>query len=385
MLRRTVLRAASTKSSSASNKKSVILVQNCCFHTNNKVQASVYEDLKNVNPDEAFPWVEHTVPKRHEQHPYEIASLSFNGLGSGKKPPSPIIFIHDYTTNSKVFSTIARKLNYPYGVVTMDLRGRGKTQVGDLKQLYTTQEEKERAFLQAHQSKTGPLNMITHALDFIRVLTYYGLPRAFVVGHGFGAYVAYMLMKKCPERISGAVLMNSGYPINKAAMGEVSQLHERVATTFNAPFETLFTQDGVVKSDNVDFKSFLEYTKNQKTDDAILAATKDLRSVEDYALSLNELIQLRHPVALIRSEHGLKDGDKKPIIDTKLFKTMETTLNSKMAVTINGSNHYNMLFEEKYAEEIANTIDRFVSQYDIHKLIEQRFTAVKGAETKVEE
>nr|CAG4710044.1 unnamed protein product [Naegleria fowleri] len=379
-----LLSGASSTSSSSTTKiisSCIISKSNNSYHTSKHTQftaPSGYEDLKKVDENEAFPWLEHVVPKRHQDHPYAIASLSFNGLGTAKKPPNPIVFIHDYTTNSKAFSTIARKLNYPYGIVTMDLRARGKTQVNGLEQLFTTQDQKEKAFLQNNTSKTGPLNLITHALDFVRLLTYYGLPRAFVVGHGFGANIAYMLMKKNPERISGAVLINGGYPVNKTSMGEVTQLHERIAGTFGASLETLLTQDAAVKSESIDFKSFVEYSKNQKNDEVRLAALRDLRSIEDFALSLEDLIRLRHPVALIRSEHGLKDGDKKPIIDAKVFKSMESTLNTKSAVTINGANHYNMLFEEKYAEQIANTIDRLVVAYDIHRVIEHRFNEVKG-------
>lgn len=369
MLKKVLGSSVKTNSSTSSSTARKI---SCLFHTSTKSEASVYEDLKTLNPDEAFPWIEHNIPKRHAQHPYEISSLSFNGLGKSKKPPNPIVFIHDYTTNSKVFSTIARKLNYPYGIVTMDLKGRGKTQVTDLNQLYNTQEEKEKT--------SGSLNLVNHALDFVRLLTYYGLPRAFVVGHGFGANIAYMLMNKCPDRISGAVLINGGYPINKASMADVTQLHEKIASTFASPNEALFLQDGAVNSENIDFKSFVEFSKSQNNDDVRLAATKDLRSLEDYAPSLEELIRLRHPIALIRSEHGLKDGDKKPIIDTKVLKSMETTLNTKSVITVNGSNHYNMLFDEKYAEQIANTIDKFVSGYDIHKIIEQRFVDIKGTD-----
>ncbi|KAG2389591.1 hypothetical protein C9374_014151 [Naegleria lovaniensis] len=389
MLKSGLLRSSSPKTLLSSSSSTTKIIS-CCinksnsYHTSKHTQALTptgYEDLKRVDENVAFPWLEHVVPKRHQDHPYAIASLSFNGLGTGKKPPNPIVFIHDYTTNSKAFSTIARKLNYPYGIVTMDLRARGKTQVNGLDQLFTTQDQKEKAFLQNNTSKTGPLNLITHALDFVRLLTYYGLPRAFVVGHGFGANIAYMLMKKCPERISGAVLINGGYPVNKASMGEVTQLHERISGTFGTSLETLLTQDAAVKSDSIDFNSFVEYSKHQKNDEARLAALRDLRSIEDFGLSLDDLIRLRHPVALIRSEHGLKDGDKKPIIDAKVFKSMENVLNTKTAVTINGANHYNMLFDEKYAEQIANTIDRLVVAYDIHRVIEHRFNEVRGTES----
>src|SRR3989338_3702714 len=97
---KSVLRSSAKNQSGASSSTARQL---CFFHTSTKSQASVYEDLKTLNSEEAFPWVEHTIPKRHAQHPYEISSLSFNGLGKSKKPPNPIVFIHDYTTNSKAF------------------------------------------------------------------------------------------------------------------------------------------------------------------------------------------------------------------------------------------------------------------------------------------
>ncbi|KAL9652669.1 hypothetical protein ABK040_003972 [Willaertia magna] len=394
MLKKTLVRQTLTKTTTKTNNKKVFhssyLHLNKNYHQNKVINASVYEDLKNVNPELPFPWIEHSIPKRHEDQPYEIGSLSFNGLGSGKKPPNPIVFIHDSHTNSKVFSTIARKLNYPYGIVTLDLKARGKTKVNALNELIHSQKEKEQDFLNNNGANistaqggknTLPLNLITHSLDFIRLLTYYGLPRAFIVGHGFGGFLAYTLMKRFPERISGAVLMNSGYPVSSSgtSLNDVKQLNERITESLALGTEKLFTENGV-SLDNLDFRSFIEYTnKYQKEDDMKLAAINDLKSIENLNLNLDDLLRLRHPVALIRSEHGLKDGDKKPIIENKLFKNLENTLNTKVSLTVNGANHYNMLLKDEYAEQIANTIDKFVSMYDTHKTVEDRFIKVRDA------
>ena len=48
--------------------------------------------------------------------------LAFGRLGEG---PEPLLALHGITQQHRMFNTLARNLQYPDGVVSLDLRGRG--------------------------------------------------------------------------------------------------------------------------------------------------------------------------------------------------------------------------------------------------------------------
>jgi pimeloyl-ACP methyl ester carboxylesterase len=78
-------------------------------------------------------------------------------------------------------------MNYPYGVIAYNLRGRGGSGVGT----------------------TG---LKQHANDLVRIIRHFKLDFAQVVGHQFGGYVACKAAQIYPERIGAINLIDSGIP-----------------------------------------------------------------------------------------------------------------------------------------------------------------------------
>ncbi len=77
-----------------------------------------YHNLSTPTPD-PVPWKSHWVT--------DIHCANYNPMGTAVKPPMPIFFLPGLTQSHMVFSNVVRHLNYPYGAVAIDLRGRGQT------------------------------------------------------------------------------------------------------------------------------------------------------------------------------------------------------------------------------------------------------------------
>lgn len=76
-----------------------------------------------------------------------------------------------------MFSNIARHMNYPYGVVGMDMRGRGKS---------NNDVAMKRVLSSEELAKRPCGDLFQHVKDVIHVLNEYHLYRAIMVGSDFG-------------------------------------------------------------------------------------------------------------------------------------------------------------------------------------------------------
>jgi 2-succinyl-6-hydroxy-2,4-cyclohexadiene-1-carboxylate synthase len=122
-----------------------------------------------------------------EQIYYEVT-------GSGP----PLVLLHGFTTDSRIFSENVAELGGEFAVVTVDLLGHGQSDAPPSIELYGP----------------GPtLERITGLLDSL------GADFALFVGHALGGTVALRLAIESPERVAGVVMINS----SSAAGGPAEQ------------------------------------------------------------------------------------------------------------------------------------------------------------------
>ncbi len=98
--------------------------------------------------------------------------------------------IHGITANSQAWVPVSRALGAAVGLAAVDLRGRGDS-----------------------SELPGPFGIDAHVRDMLAVLDALGLPRALVVGHSLGAYIAAALATAHPERVAGLVLVDGGLTV----------------------------------------------------------------------------------------------------------------------------------------------------------------------------
>jgi pimeloyl-ACP methyl ester carboxylesterase len=351
-------------------------------------QRTIYQALptdKKPKAEEAFPWRTFTIPSNYlsTYHNNDSSTASdlhvaaYNPLGKAVKPPNPIILIPGLTTNHRIFDSLARELNYPYGVVSYDLHSRGKS--GKV------------------SSVTNGHTLKQHVYDLMRVLKATHQSSAFLVGYGYGGLIAYLAMKLFPHRVNGLVLLDSGFPktanvqqqaneefqipahVLSGFLKELDVIAASDAKSANDIRDALFGSDSSKWANAVDVDGFAQYTFENRDPAALRdSVTADLQTLSQELLTIEELFKWRHPMAIVRAEKGFPfDTKSLPVLDEKTAKLLQQELNVKdKYVTLKGENHYSMLVGKQVAE-VAKAIESLVSKYDVHHRVLSDFESLK--------
>lgn len=129
-------------------------------------------------------------------HAYRTATVPVDGgaLAVGVWEPigsarADVLLVHGITASHLAWTELARRLP-GVRLIAPDLRGRGRSEA------------------------EGAVGLAAHADDLDAVLTALGVPRALVVGHSMGAFVAVVLAHRHPERVSRLLLIDGGLPLD---------------------------------------------------------------------------------------------------------------------------------------------------------------------------
>jgi len=114
--------------------------------------------------------------------PVAGTSIEYDLRGSGP----PVLFLHAFPLNMKMWDAQARALEGAHQVVRFDARGFGATPPGD-----------------------GLLTMERIADDAVALLDHLGLSKVIVCGLSMGGYAAFALVRRHPERVKGLVLADT--------------------------------------------------------------------------------------------------------------------------------------------------------------------------------
>ena len=113
---------------------------------------------------------------------YKNSTLAYSDEGKG----SPIVLLHGFLENSKMWSTLIPALAQSNRVICIDLLGHGQT---DCLSYVHTMEDMADA--------------VHHVIQELK------LKKGIFVGHSMGGYVALAIAELYPELVKGLVLMNS--------------------------------------------------------------------------------------------------------------------------------------------------------------------------------
>jgi lipase len=105
-----------------------------------------------------------------------------------------VLAIHGITSNLLAWRAVAREINPEarVSVLAPDLRGRGRS-----------------------TTLPAPYGFGAHVADMLAVLDHLGVPRAVLVGHSMGAYLAARIAADRPERVASLVLVDGGVPVGE--------------------------------------------------------------------------------------------------------------------------------------------------------------------------
>lgn len=130
----------------------------------------------------------------------------------GGKPT--LILMHGLTANAHCFDGLIQAgLSPKYHVISLDLRGRGKSDKPD----------------------TG-YGMAEHTQDVLGLLDHLGIEKAVIGGHSFGALVTFYLAAHFPERVDKMILLDAAAQMHPNTREMLGNTMSRIGQTF-ASFE----------------------------------------------------------------------------------------------------------------------------------------------------
>jgi pimeloyl-ACP methyl ester carboxylesterase len=118
-------------------------------------------------------------------------------------PPDrpPVLCLHGLTRNSRDFENLAARLAGDWRVLTVDFRGRGKSQ---------------------HDPEPARYMPPTYAADVLHLLDQLGIEKAVFIGTSLGGIVTMIVAGFAPQRIAGALLNDVGPELDKAGLDRIS-------------------------------------------------------------------------------------------------------------------------------------------------------------------
>lgn len=261
--------------------------------------------------------------------------------GSG---PDPVVCVHGITAQHRCFNALARHLDGARPLVGVDLRGRGDS-----------------------EKPPSGYGLETHANDVVRVLDHLGLERAVIAGHSMGAFVGLKAALLHPERVRALVLLDGGWPRQEPPPEGPTPEQEREAAALREGLERAFSRLEMVFESPDDYLDFWFPGRGLRMEDlppeladyyrydlgeveggyqpkaSLAAVREDQTWITSRAPTVDELRDVRCPVALVRASEGFAPGSD-PLISGEARKLMAEALDIRTDILLEGANHYTMLW-----------------------------------------
>ena len=173
-----------------------------------------------------------------------VAGGTLRTARSGPPPgeaDAVVLAVHGITSSLEIWRSVARELSAGtrLALIAPDLRGRGQS-----------------------WTLPGPYGITAHLADLISVLDEAGAPRAVVVGHSLGGFIAAGLAVEHAERVSGLVLVDGGLPVPPMPGSDLDEVLEEM-------FDAAFVRSATT------FGSFDEYAESWQAHPAFAQAWDD--------------------------------------------------------------------------------------------------------------
>lgn len=322
----------SPRQSSASTHSSTHKACHAQQHTSNAPRASLWCDVR--------------IPG---DVPLNVATSRPDAAGT------PLILVHGITATSRHWNSFARGFPDSPPLYALDLRGRGQS------------------------GKGGCGGLRTHVNDIERVMEHFNLPRAVIVGHSLGGYIALESARVLGSRCAGYVVVDSGHP---ADWGSPVSSDPRVTLALEHAFRRLsmrFTDRNAylrywfpelsrpAETLPTDWVDAFEYelvpdgdgTFRVSVDEASIKA--DAAELPHSRMTTDDLSKLSQPSLLVIAEHGFTD-DAPPFVDSSAADMLHKALKSTHPVRhVPGSNHYTILTQPAYATALVHHVSAWLA------------------------
>ena len=249
-------------------------------------------------------------------------SISYEDMGSGK----PLVLIHAFPTDQRLFKPQQEKLKKHFRVITLDLWGFGQSAKTDGQAIAMTNYADE----------------VKQLLDKLRI------KKAIIGGESMGGYIALAFLQKYPNNINRLILSNTQ---SIADSPEAKIKREKTALdVLQRGTKSLidgFTPKAISPNASKETKQLLKNILTAQKPEGVASALRGMSLREDTS---DTLANTSLPVLIITSDHD----ELVPAIQSEHMHTLAK--NSKLVV-IKGAEHLSNL--DKPAEWNQAVIEMF--------------------------
>ncbi len=258
--------------------------------------------------------------------------------------PLTVLCIHGLTRNHKDFGPMIDALDAPYRFLSVDVRGRGRSQRASDPATYTP---------------------ATYAEDMRALIDHLGLSRVALIGTSMGGLIAMVMMRKHAARIAGVVLNDVGPVLEPAGLNRIANYVGQVA-----PLDSWGAAQAAVAAAQTsvyphygpeDWAAFAERTYRE-TDDGrvILDYDPDItRTVGDVKPTWRTRFLMWRLFAAMKSRPLLiLRGETSDILSDKVARRMARRHPDATYVTVPGVGHAPMLDEPAARQALRTFLGR---------------------------
>jgi pimeloyl-ACP methyl ester carboxylesterase len=243
--------------------------------------------------------------------------LAYDRRGKG----TPLVLLHGYPLDHQLWDEVVPLLQDQFDVILPDLRGFGGSSTVD--SFYTMEDI---------------------ASDIAGLLDFLGIPKAVIVGHSMGGYVALAFARLYPERVAGLGLVSSQVLADTPAKREdrfktAAEVADKGIATVVEAMTPKFTSDTRLQ----------EFARNSMEQQQPAAYIGALKAMGERVDSTPLLSTMDYPVVIVH-------GDADNLIPIDRAREVQAALPSAYLVEISGAGHMPMM---EAAEKTAEALRHF--------------------------
>jgi 3-oxoadipate enol-lactonase len=242
--------------------------------------------------------------------------LVYDRRGKG----TPLVLLHGYPLDHHLWDEVVPLLQDQFDVILPDMRGFGGSSTVD--SFYTMEDI---------------------ASDIAGLLDFLGIPKAVIVGHSMGGYVALAFARLYPERVTGLGLVSSQVLADTPAKREdrfktAAEVADKGIATVVEAMTPKFTSDAHLQ----------EFARNSMEQQQPAAYIGALKAMGERVDSTPFLSRMDYPVVIVH-------GDADNLIPIDRAREVKAALPNAYLVEISGAGHMPMMeAPEKTAEALRH-------------------------------
>ena len=270
----------------------------------------------------------------------DIQLALWNGEGRA------VLCVHGLTANCRCWDTMAASLAPRYKVIALDLRGRGLS-----------------------EKPPEGYGVEQHCRDIEAVIENLGIERPVLMGHSLGALITLALTARRPEKTAGLVLMDGAGCLSEEQLEKVltgiKPALDRLGLVFpsfdaytarlkQAPFLNPWSE-ALERYFRYEIEDVPDGVRSRVRPEHILEEIENLKEVN----AADYYPRIKCPTLILRATEGTLSPDDR-VLPESAVERMLKEISDARCVSVNGANHYSILFQPNPARDDA--VDNFLTE-----------------------